>query len=135
MEEDIIISFCEYGMEYKDHEVYTQDWVTLLPDIQLAYNTNKHSTTGKGTSLVELGLNPLLPVDHLKKNLLIIHPTSQEFHDILKNGCDTGERCIAEVKEYNKKRYDKTHKGPDFTEGDQVLVSNLNFNNLKGSKN
>ncbi|MBW0572248.1 hypothetical protein O181_111963 [Austropuccinia psidii MF-1] len=26
---DIIIRFCSYGMEYKGHEGYTHDWVTL----------------------------------------------------------------------------------------------------------
>ncbi|MBW0482371.1 hypothetical protein O181_022086 [Austropuccinia psidii MF-1] len=45
--EDIIRRLCAYGMEYKDHEGYTHDWVTLLPDIQLAYNTSQHSATGK----------------------------------------------------------------------------------------
>ncbi|MBW0502898.1 hypothetical protein O181_042613 [Austropuccinia psidii MF-1] len=44
---DIIRIFCAYGMEYKDHEGYTHDWVTLLPAVQLAYNTSQHSTTGK----------------------------------------------------------------------------------------
>ncbi|MBW0484354.1 hypothetical protein O181_024069 [Austropuccinia psidii MF-1] len=34
--EYIIRRFCEYGMEYKDHEGYTHYWVTLLPAIQLA---------------------------------------------------------------------------------------------------
>ncbi|MBW0467142.1 hypothetical protein O181_006857 [Austropuccinia psidii MF-1] len=29
--EDILRRFCAYGMEYKDHEGYTPDWVTLLP--------------------------------------------------------------------------------------------------------
>ncbi|MBW0492578.1 hypothetical protein O181_032293 [Austropuccinia psidii MF-1] len=38
--EDIIRRFCAYGMEYKDHEGYTHDWVTLLPAVQLAYNTS-----------------------------------------------------------------------------------------------
>ncbi|MBW0478230.1 hypothetical protein O181_017945 [Austropuccinia psidii MF-1] len=28
--EDILRRFCDYGMEYKDHEGYTNDWVTLL---------------------------------------------------------------------------------------------------------
>ncbi|MBW0593224.1 hypothetical protein O181_132939, partial [Austropuccinia psidii MF-1] len=37
--EDIVRRFCAYGMEYKDHEGYTHDWVTLLPAVQLAYNT------------------------------------------------------------------------------------------------
>ncbi|MBW0480206.1 hypothetical protein O181_019921 [Austropuccinia psidii MF-1] len=45
--EDIIRRFCAYGMEYKDHEGYTHDWVTLLPKVQLAYNKSKPSTTGK----------------------------------------------------------------------------------------
>ncbi|MBW0477843.1 hypothetical protein O181_017558 [Austropuccinia psidii MF-1] len=29
--EEIIRRFCAYGMEYKDHEGYTHEWVTLLP--------------------------------------------------------------------------------------------------------
>ncbi|MBW0488167.1 hypothetical protein O181_027882 [Austropuccinia psidii MF-1] len=49
-----------------------------------------------------------------------------------KRGCDTAAKCIAEEKEYNKHRWDKLHMEPYFKEGDQVLVSILNFNNLKG---
>ncbi|MBW0564414.1 hypothetical protein O181_104129 [Austropuccinia psidii MF-1] len=44
---DILRIFCAYGMEDKDHEGYTHDWVTLLPAVQLAYNTIQHSTTGR----------------------------------------------------------------------------------------
>ncbi|MBW0482227.1 hypothetical protein O181_021942 [Austropuccinia psidii MF-1] len=51
-----------------------------------------------------------------------------------KRACDTGAKCIAEAKDYNKQRWDKTHMEPYFKEGDQVLVSTLNFNNLKGPK-
>ncbi|MBW0485615.1 hypothetical protein O181_025330 [Austropuccinia psidii MF-1] len=51
-----------------------------------------------------------------------------------KRACDTAARCIAEAKEYNKQRWDKSHMEPDFKEGDQVLVSKLNFNNLKVPK-
>ncbi|MBW0576654.1 hypothetical protein O181_116369 [Austropuccinia psidii MF-1] len=51
-----------------------------------------------------------------------------------KRACDTAERCIAEPKEYNKQRYDKTHKEPEFRVEDQELVSNLNLNNGKGPK-
>ncbi|MBW0553013.1 hypothetical protein O181_092728 [Austropuccinia psidii MF-1] len=78
--EDILRRFCAYGMEYKDHEGYTHDWVTLLPEVQLAYNTSQHSTTGKTPALVEKAWKPLLPVDHLKKKLLTIHPTARDFH-------------------------------------------------------
>ncbi|MBW0553678.1 hypothetical protein O181_093393 [Austropuccinia psidii MF-1] len=95
---------------------------------------SQHSTTGKTPSLVEKGWNPLLPVDHLKKNVLTIHPKAKDFHDIWKRACGTASKCIAEAKDYNKQRWDKTHMEPNFKEGDQVLVSTLNFNKLKGPK-
>ncbi|MBW0586862.1 hypothetical protein O181_126577 [Austropuccinia psidii MF-1] len=53
---------------------------------------------------------------------------------MLKRACDTAARCIAEAKDYNKQWWDKTHMEPYFKEGDQVLVSTLNFNNLKEPK-
>ncbi|MBW0503755.1 hypothetical protein O181_043470 [Austropuccinia psidii MF-1] len=53
--EDLLRRFCAYGMEYKYHEGYTHDCVTLLPAVQLAYNTGQHSTTGKPLALVEKG--------------------------------------------------------------------------------
>ncbi|MBW0483110.1 hypothetical protein O181_022825 [Austropuccinia psidii MF-1] len=127
--EDILRRFCSYGMEYKDH-----DWVTLLPAVQLAYNTRKHSTTGKSPPLVEKGWNPLLPVDQLKKNLLAIHPTAKDIDDMWKKACDTAAKSIAEAKEYNQQRWDKSHMEPDFKEGGQVLLSTLSFNNVKGPK-
>ncbi|MBW0541122.1 hypothetical protein O181_080837 [Austropuccinia psidii MF-1] len=128
---NIIRRFCAYDMEYKDHEMYTHYWVTLLPAVQLAYNTIQHSTTWESPSLVERGWNPLLPVDHLKKNLLTIHPTAKDFHYMQKRAWETAGKCIAEAKEYNKQMYDKTHMEPDFKGGDQVLVSTLTFNNHK----
>ncbi|MBW0540493.1 hypothetical protein O181_080208 [Austropuccinia psidii MF-1] len=132
--ENILRRFCVYGMEYQDHERSTHDWVTLLPAVQLAYNTSQHFTTWKSPSLVEKGWNPLLPVDHLKKNLLTIYPTAKDVHDMWKRACNTAARCIAEAKEYNKQRWDKCHMEPHFKELGQVLVSTLSFNNLKGPK-
>ncbi|MBW0576266.1 hypothetical protein O181_115981 [Austropuccinia psidii MF-1] len=35
---------------------------------------------------------------------------------------------------YAKERWDKSHKPPDFKIGDLVLVSTLNFNNIRGPK-
>ncbi|MBW0487724.1 hypothetical protein O181_027439 [Austropuccinia psidii MF-1] len=58
--EDILRRFCAYGMEYKHHEGYTHDWVTLLPEVQLAYNTSKHSTTGKKTCTGRERVEPLV---------------------------------------------------------------------------
>ncbi|MBW0559330.1 hypothetical protein O181_099045 [Austropuccinia psidii MF-1] len=85
-------------MEYKDHEVYTHDWVTFLPAFQLDYNTSQYYTTGKSPSLVEKVWNRLLPVDNLKKNLLTIQPKAKDFHDMWKNACHTAARFIADAK-------------------------------------
>ncbi|MBW0480245.1 hypothetical protein O181_019960 [Austropuccinia psidii MF-1] len=101
-----------------------QQWRTSL----------EHSTTGKTPALAEKGWNPLLPVDHLKKNHLNIQPTAKDFHEMWKRACDTASKCISEAKEYNKKSWHKSHMEPDDREGDQVLVSTLNFNHLKGPK-
>ncbi|MBW0468912.1 hypothetical protein O181_008627 [Austropuccinia psidii MF-1] len=56
--EDIIRRFCACGMEYKDHEGYTHDCITLLPVVQMAYNKSQHYTTGKSPSLVKTGGTP-----------------------------------------------------------------------------
>ncbi|MBW0536491.1 hypothetical protein O181_076206 [Austropuccinia psidii MF-1] len=45
--EELIRRFCAYGMEYKYHEGYTHDWVTHLPEVQLAYKISQHSMIGK----------------------------------------------------------------------------------------
>ncbi|MBW0552675.1 hypothetical protein O181_092390 [Austropuccinia psidii MF-1] len=121
-------------MEYEDREGYTHAWVTLLAAVQLAYNTSQRSTTGKSPPLLEKRSNLSFPVDHLKKNLLTIPPTAKERHDMWKRAFDTAAKCKSEANKYNKWRYDKTHMEPDFKEGDKVLVSTLNFNNLKGPK-
>ncbi|MBW0491912.1 hypothetical protein O181_031627 [Austropuccinia psidii MF-1] len=102
------------------------------PKFTSEFWTNLYDMLGKSPSLVEKGWNTLLPVDHLKDNLLTIHPTAKDFHDMWKKACDTAAKCIAEAKEYNKQRWDKSYMEPEFKEGDQVLVSTLNFNNLIG---
>ncbi|MBW0581719.1 hypothetical protein O181_121434 [Austropuccinia psidii MF-1] len=62
------------------------------------------------------GWNVLLPVDHLNKNPLTVHPTAKDFHDMWKKVRDADTKLIDEAKEYNNQRYDKTHMEPDFKE-------------------
>ncbi|MBW0563231.1 hypothetical protein O181_102946 [Austropuccinia psidii MF-1] len=45
-----------------------------------------------------------MPVDHLKKNLLTIHPTAKDFHDMWKRAYVTAAIFIDEPKEHDKKR-------------------------------
>ncbi|MBW0517222.1 hypothetical protein O181_056937 [Austropuccinia psidii MF-1] len=43
-------------------------------------------------------------------------------------------RCMKASFKYAKERWDKSHKPPDFKVGDLILVSTVNFNNIKGQK-
>ncbi|MBW0569643.1 hypothetical protein O181_109358 [Austropuccinia psidii MF-1] len=43
--EEILRRFCAYGMEYKDHEGYTHDWVPLnwlIPQGKIKWKSNSH---------------------------------------------------------------------------------------------
>ncbi|MBW0494726.1 hypothetical protein O181_034441 [Austropuccinia psidii MF-1] len=77
---DIMKRFSPYDMEYEDNEGYIHDLVTILPAIQLSYNTSRHFTTGKSYSLIVKGWNPHFTVVCLKRNILKINPTAEEFH-------------------------------------------------------
>ncbi|MBW0496550.1 hypothetical protein O181_036265 [Austropuccinia psidii MF-1] len=103
--EDILGRFCAYG-------------ITLQQE--------------KTPALVEKWWNTLLPVGHLKRILLTIHPTAKDFHEMWRRASETASKFIPEAKEYNKQRLDKSHMELDVKKGDQVLVSTLNFNHLKG---
>ncbi|MBW0581102.1 hypothetical protein O181_120817 [Austropuccinia psidii MF-1] len=114
--EDMIRRFCAYGLEFKDSDGFTHDWCTLIPALELAYKTSIHASTGKTPAMLEKGWNPKLPIDTLKKDLVDIHPTASRFKLLL------------------DKKWDKSHKTPEFKVGDLILVSTLNFNNIKGPK-
>ncbi|MBW0500567.1 hypothetical protein O181_040282 [Austropuccinia psidii MF-1] len=151
-----IISTCgvpKIIISERDPKFTSEFWTNLydMLDTKLAFSTAYHPQTdglsermihymediistlpqGNHPPWYKKRWNPLLPVDHLKENLLNIHPTAKDFHYMWKRACDTAARCIAEAKEYNKQRWDRCHMEPDLKEGDQVLVSTLNFNNLK----
>ncbi|MBW0580261.1 hypothetical protein O181_119976 [Austropuccinia psidii MF-1] len=132
--EDMIIIFCAYGLEFKDSDGFTHDWCTLIPALELAYKTSIHSSTGKTLAILEKGWNPRLTYDTLKKDLVDIHPTASSFKIMLDKARHHANRGMQDYFKYAKERWDKSHKPPDFKIGDLVLVSTLNFNNIKGPK-
>jgi hypothetical protein len=74
--EDMIRRFCAYGLDFKDNDGYTHDWVSLIPILELAYSTSIHSTTGKAPSLLEKGWIPNItsPKTSSSKHKLISTP-------------------------------------------------------------
>ncbi|MBW0512094.1 hypothetical protein O181_051809 [Austropuccinia psidii MF-1] len=133
--EDMIRRFCAYGLEFKYSYSFTHDWCALIPALELAYKTSIHSSTGKTPAMLEKGWNSRLPYDTLKKDLVDIYPTASSFKLILDKARHHANSCMQDSFNYAKERWDKSHKPPDFKTGDLVLVSNLNFNNIKGQRN
>ncbi|MBW0555532.1 hypothetical protein O181_095247 [Austropuccinia psidii MF-1] len=80
----------------------------------------------------EKGWNPRLPYDTLKKELVDIHPAASILKLMLDKARHHANRCMQDSINYSKERWDKSHKPPDLKIGDLVLVSTLNFNNIKG---
>ncbi|MBW0558202.1 hypothetical protein O181_097917 [Austropuccinia psidii MF-1] len=132
--EDMIRRFCGYGLEFKDSDGFTHDWCTLIPALELEYKTSIHSSTGKTPAMLEKGWNLKIPYDTLKKELVDIHPIASSFKIQLDNARHQANRCMQDSFKYAKERWDKSHKPPDFKIGDLVLVSTLNFNNIRGPK-
>ncbi|MBW0575398.1 hypothetical protein O181_115113 [Austropuccinia psidii MF-1] len=133
--EGMVRTFCEYGLEFKDCDVFTHDWFTLLSALELAYNTSVHASTNKTPAILEKGWNPKLPQDFLRKDLDEIHPKAASFKGMLEKTRNHAIKCMEDSFAYAKDKWDKSHATPDFEVGDLVLVSTTNFNNIKGCKN
>ncbi|MBW0496115.1 hypothetical protein O181_035830 [Austropuccinia psidii MF-1] len=127
----IIREFCAYGLGFKGSDGFIHDWCTLIPAFELAYKTLIHSLTGKTPEILEKGWNPRLPYNILKKDLVDINPTARSFKMILDKSRHHANRCMQDSFKYEKERWDKSHEPPDFKVGELVLVSTLNFNNIK----
>ncbi|MBW0557187.1 hypothetical protein O181_096902 [Austropuccinia psidii MF-1] len=133
--EDMIRRFCAYGLEFKDSDGFTHDWCTLIPELELAYKTSIHALTGKTPAMLEKGWSPKLPFDTLKKDLVDIHPTASSFKLFLDKVRHHANQSMNDAFEYAKQKWDQSHKTPEIKVGDLILVSTLNFNNIKGPKN
>ncbi|MBW0521410.1 hypothetical protein O181_061125 [Austropuccinia psidii MF-1] len=129
--EDMIRRFCAYGLELKDSYGFTHDWCTLIPALELAYKTSIHASRGKTPAMFEKGWNPKLPVDTLEKDLDDIHSTPSRFELFLDKVRHHANQSMNDAFKYAKQKWDKSHKTPEIKVGDLILVSIVNFNNIK----
>ncbi|KAI7934561.1 hypothetical protein MJO28_016988 [Puccinia striiformis f. sp. tritici] len=132
--EDMLRRFCTFGLEFKNQDGYTHDWVSLLPALEIAYNSSKHSSSQEAPYVLERGWIPRMPRNTLNDQLPHVHPTALDFKKMLDLTNQHAEKCVQESVEYNKNRWDKTHREPEFKIGDKVLLSTVNFNNLGGNR-
>ncbi|MBW0555440.1 hypothetical protein O181_095155 [Austropuccinia psidii MF-1] len=84
--------------------------------------------------MLEKGWNARLPADTLRKDLIDIHPTAPRCKIILDKVKHHAKQSFNNTFDYEKQKWDKIHKVPDFKVGDLVLVSTWNFHNIKVPK-
>ncbi|MBW0479984.1 hypothetical protein O181_019699 [Austropuccinia psidii MF-1] len=65
--EEMIRRLCAYDLELKDFDGFTHDWCTLIPALELEYNTSIYPSTGKTPEILEKVCNTKPPYDTLKK--------------------------------------------------------------------
>ncbi|MBW0563189.1 hypothetical protein O181_102904 [Austropuccinia psidii MF-1] len=107
--EDIVGIFCAYGLEFKDCDGFTHDWCTLLRALELAYRTSIHTSTNQTPAILEKGLNPKLPQDSLRKDLVEIHPTAARFKGMLGKTRNNEVSGMEDYFAYAKEKWDKSH--------------------------
>ncbi|MBW0499967.1 hypothetical protein O181_039682 [Austropuccinia psidii MF-1] len=120
--EDMIRIFCAYGLGFKASDGFTHYWCTVILELEPAYKTSVHSSTGQTPSMLETGWKPKLPEDTLKKVLIEIHPTASRFKIILDKVKHHAKQSINDAFDYAKQKWDKSHKVPDFKIGYLVLA-------------
>ncbi|MBW0543887.1 hypothetical protein O181_083602 [Austropuccinia psidii MF-1] len=119
---------------HKNVDGFTHSWCTLIPELELAYKTSIHASTGKTPERLENGWNPKLPVDTLNKDSVDIHPAALSVKLLPDKVRHHANQSMNDAFEYAKQKWDKSHKTPEFKVGDLILVSTLNLNNIKGQK-
>ncbi|MBW0544238.1 hypothetical protein O181_083953 [Austropuccinia psidii MF-1] len=122
------------GLKLKDSDVFTHDWCTLIPALELAYKKSIHSSTGKTPEILGKDCNTRIPYVTLKKDLVDINPKESSFKISLTKARHCTNRCMQDYFKYAKEIWDKSHKSPVFKVVDLFSLSTLNFDKIKGPK-
>ncbi|MBW0502815.1 hypothetical protein O181_042530 [Austropuccinia psidii MF-1] len=106
------VSPLDEGLEFKDSDGFTHDWCTLIPALELEYNSSVHSSMGQTLAMLETGWNPRIPTYTLRKDLIDIHPTVSRFKMMLDKVKHHAKQSINDAYEYAKQKWDNIHKVP-----------------------
>ncbi|MBW0571250.1 hypothetical protein O181_110965 [Austropuccinia psidii MF-1] len=70
-------------------------------------------------------------IRYSQKDLVDIHSTESSFKIIIDKARNHENRCMQDTFKYEKESWDKSTKPPNFKIVDLVLVSTMNFDNIK----
>ncbi|MBW0522415.1 hypothetical protein O181_062130 [Austropuccinia psidii MF-1] len=107
--EDMIRRLCSYGLERKYSDGFTHDWCTIIPELELSYNTSIHTSTGKTPEILENGWDCKIPGDTFKKDLVDIQQNVSRFKLFLYKVRHHSNQSMTYAFEYSKQKWDKSH--------------------------
>lgn len=111
------------------------DWDTLLPTIEIAYNSSKHAVTGMTPFELDLGITARLPVD-LSRPDKQTTVDAQSFLDRMSNNEITAFKKILASQSYDKQRIDEKRRDDRYEIGDFAWIDtrDLFIMNQPGNK-
>jgi hypothetical protein len=131
--EDMLRRYIAFGLDYEDSSGFRHDWVSLLPALEMAYNSTVQSSSQRTPFELERGYTPNLPRLMPLTATSVVDRRAQAFTEMIDAARTHAQDCVDAAFEAAKKRWDEHHRPANLKPGDQVLISTKHFG-LRGHK-
>ena len=130
--EEAIRTYCGFG-RIVDRQGVSIDWVTLLPQLEFAYNSSVNATTKQVPFMLAYGFIPNAPMDLIKSAVGITDDSNQaayakDWTETIQRARDRANTVIQHAFDVAKKRYDSHHREVDFRKVQRAYLSTKYFN-------
>lgn len=98
------------------------NWDTLLPALEFAYNNSVNPSTGFSPFYLTAGFHPNVPASLLRPTNTAA-PSVKEFVESQRTALSLAQEALHEAQERQKWNADKRRRDHDFKVGDQVLIN------------
>jgi hypothetical protein len=98
------------------------NWDTLLPALEFAYNNSVNPSTGFSPFYLTAGFHPNVPASLLRPTNTVA-PSVKEFIESQRVALTLAQEALYDAQERQKRNADKLRRDHDFIVGDQVLIN------------
>jgi hypothetical protein len=129
--EECLRTFCSFGSAtYRENILIS--WVTLLPQLEFAYNSSVHAVTKSKPFETAYGWCPKSIEDVVKDSLnlnstVALNNDAQTYHGVLRQAQQRAHDAITHAFNLTKKRYDNKHQEMNFENIAKAYISTKYF--------